>query len=209
MIPDNDNVAMRIRRSYRTETKIKKYRGSYELSDELTQTVLASCDLIGKAVFAETEIKDAEGRGWKMAPNRKIMPSRWTISDPAGQVVAMLDQKIGGKLLNPLYRTALVICDAQGRELYRVVDPRQNIGDLIFGAQRGQWSVVSGERLVAKLGYLDRKGQTAKGFFGKLRRFLTGSDRAIFSAGGRHIMSPTVALGMILIFNEVTETSAE
>jgi len=209
MSSDKDQTAMRIRRFYRKGGNVKKYGGSYELLDERTQEVLAACDLIGRAVFAQTAITDDKGRTWTMAPNRKIMPSRWLVSDPSGNVEAIFDQKIVGKLLNPLYKTALAICDSQGRETFRVVDPRKNIGDIIFGAGPGQWAVVAGDQPVAKLGRLQRDSQPAKGFFGKLRRFFTGSDQAIISAGSRHILAPAVALGMILIFNELTDGSAE
>lgn len=209
MSTDDSQAVMRIVRSYRNEANVKKYRGSYALLDEQSQTVMASCDLIGKAVFARMEIADADGRKWTMAPNRRIMPSRWTICDPGDRTVAVLDQKIGGKLLNPLYKTALAICDGGGKELFRVVDPRRNIGDLIFGAGPGEWAVVAGDRPVAKLGRLAREDKPPKGILGKLKRFFTGSDQAIISAGQQHFLAPAVALGMILIFNEVTETSAE
>lgn len=42
---------------------------------------------------------------------------------------------------------------------------------------------------------------------GKFRQWLTGSDRGILSAGAEHVLPAPVALGMLLIFKELTDTS--
>ena len=109
-IPE-DRAVYRVRKYYRKEDKTKKYKGTFEVSDNRTQQVMATCDLIGQAVFSTLEIIDYEHRAWQMKPNRKIMPSRWLVTDPGQHIVMQFDQKILGKLTNPLYKSR---CSAIG-----------------------------------------------------------------------------------------------
>jgi hypothetical protein len=44
-----------------------------------------------------------------MKPNRKVMPSRWIVTDPDGRITVQFDQKVLGKLVNLLYRVALTL----------------------------------------------------------------------------------------------------
>jgi hypothetical protein len=78
----NDLVVYRVRKSYKKGELPKKYTGTFELIDDGTQQVMAACDLIGKAVFSTLSITDHQRKTWQMAPNRKIMPSRWIVTDP-------------------------------------------------------------------------------------------------------------------------------
>ncbi|PLX99162.1 MAG: hypothetical protein C0622_10850 [Desulfuromonas sp.] len=203
-----DQPTYRLRRSFNKDGQPKNYSGSYQLVDEQSQAVLASCHLCGKAVFAELETVDAWENVWRLAPNRKVMPSHWTLSDPAGCVALQFDQRIAGKIVNPLYRTALALLDEDGDEAYRLVDPRTSIPDRIFGVAPGEWGVMFGDRPVAKLVRLARNAEPAKGVFGKLRSLLAGTDQGMISAGANHALPAPVTLAMLLLFAELSETSA-
>ena len=144
-----DRPVYRVRRFRREGNTPGKYRASFEIVDERTAQSLASCDLGGRAVFSRLEITDPEGRAWKMTPNRRVMPSRWAVTDPDG---------------------------------------------------------MDGDRPVAKLVWLERDGKPT-GIVGKLRSFLTRSDRGVTSAGSNHLPPAPVALAMILLFEELTDTS--
>lgn len=207
MAKSTDQAIYRIRGYRRNGDVPKKYQRTYEVSDDNSQRVMAICDLVGKAVFSTLMIDDHQQQTWQMRPNRRIMPSHWIITDPQQQVAMQINQKILGKVLNPLYKTALVLEDGEGKELYRLVDPRTNIPDRVFGAGPGEWALLSDERPVAKLVSLPRPTKPAKGLLGKLRNWLNGSDRGILSAGAEHVLPAPVALAMLLIFDELTDTS--
>lgn len=206
--PDNQAV-YRIRKSYRKENRPKKYKNTYTLSDDRTETILATCDLIGQAVFQMQSIQDHERKTWQMKPNRRIMPSRWIVSDPHQRVAMQFDQKILGKVMNPLYKTMLALLDDQDREVYRLVDPRKSIPDRIMVATPGEWALVHGKRPMAKVVCLPRNEEPAKGFFGKLKNFLSGSDQGLVSAEQTHTLAAPVALAMLLLVKELSDVSAE
>lgn len=207
VITGGDQAVYRVRRVYRKGDVPGKYRHTLEITDDRTQQVLAACDLVGRATFATLTISDGDQRAWQMKPNRKVMPSRWAITDPNGSVAMQFDQKTLGKLANPLYRTALALLDGEGREVYRLVDPRTNIPDIILGLGPGEWAIMAGERPVAKLARLPKRMEQPAHILGKLRKFLAGSDRGIISAGADHVLAAPVALGMLMILDELTDTS--
>jgi hypothetical protein len=197
----------RILKSTDRGDKPKKYRGSFRLVDERTGLEAASCDLVGNAAFATITILDGENRNWQMRPNRKIMPSRWIVTDPQQRVAMQFDQKILAKLVNPLYRTVLVLLAEDDSEAFRLVDPVANIADRMFGTIIGDWAILSGDRPVAKLTWLKRPGEPAGGLLGKVRHWLKSSDLAIVSAGEEHALAAPVALCMYLIFRELNDPS--
>lgn len=208
MISDENRPTYRQRRSWKKEQVPKKYHGTYELNDEATGQVAASCDLIGRVMFAGLEIYDADTKLWQLRANRRIMPTRWALHDPSDIVVLQFDQKALGKLSNPLYRVALALLDAEGRERYRLVDPRTSIPDRIMGIHAGDWALLEGERPVAKMTALARKSQKpSKGWLGKLTNVLQHSDRGFVSAGDAHLLPAPAVLALMLLFDEVTDAS--
>lgn len=168
---------------------------------------MASCDLNGRAAFTVLEIVDHRQQIWEMKSNRKIMPSRWVITEPGRSIAMQFDQKILGKMVNPLYKTLLVMEDGEGREVYRLVDPRTNIPDRILGLGPDEWAVMGGDRLMAKLVRLPAKTKPTQGFFGKLKNMLTSSDQGIVSLRNSHIWPAPVALGMLMLYRELTDCS--
>jgi hypothetical protein len=208
MVSGEDQATYR-QRSFRKRDQVpKKYRGSYELSDEATGQVAASCDLIGKAMFAGLEISDADANLWRLRPNRRIMPTRWALQDPSEKVVLQFDQKVLGKLTNPLYRVALTLLDAEGKERYRLVDPRTSIPDRVMSFNVGDWPLLEGKRPVAKMTALAREPQKPrKGLLGKLKNLIKLSDRGFVSASATHLLPAPAVLALLLLFDEVTDTS--
>jgi hypothetical protein len=203
-----NQAVYRVRRFYHKDDKPKKYQCTYEIIDEPTQQVLAICDLIGKAVFSTLTIFDRNDLSWQIKPNRRIMPSRWVVTDPKQHVAMQFDQKILGKMANPIYKVVLAMLDENEEEIYRLVDPRSNIPDRIFGVNPGEWTIMHSDKPVAKLGWLKKQKDQPTGLFGRLRNLLTTSDRAIISAGSDHILPAPVALGMFMLFKELTDRSA-
>jgi hypothetical protein len=187
----------------------KKYRGTYELKDEATGQVVAGCDLIGQVMFVGLDIHDADTKYWQLRASRRIMPTRWGLKDPSDNLVLQFDQKVLGKLTNPLYRVALTLLDAEGNERYRLVDPRTSIPDRIMSIHVGDWSLLEGEIPVAKMTALGREPKKAsKGLLGKLKKFIKISDRGFVSAGDNHLLPAPAVLALLLLFDEVTDTSA-
>ena len=74
-------------------------------------------------------IRDANGAEWHLTPNRKVMPSQWTLSNDAGMAVLRINGMIGGKLLNPMHPTSVAVFDATGVEQFRITDIRSVIHD--------------------------------------------------------------------------------
>ena len=208
MISEENRPTYRQRRSWKKEDVPKKYGGTYELFDEATGRVAACCDRIGKVMFKGLEIYDADAKQWQLRANRRIMPTRWTLYDPSEKVVLQFDQKVLGKLTNPLYRVALTVLDAEGRERYRLVDPRKNIPDRIMSVHVGDWPLLEKEQPVAKITKLARESEKqTKGLIGKLKKFFQLSDRGFVSAGDAHLLPAPAVLALMLLFDEVTDTS--
>jgi hypothetical protein len=142
-----------------------------------------------------------------MQPNRKLMPSRWIVTDPDQRVAMQFDQKIVGKLANPLYKCALAMLDGEGKEIYRLLDPRTNVPDQVFGTGPNEWIIVDGDRLAAKLVRLPRREKKAGGLRGVLRKLASTSEPGIVSVGADHLLPAPAALGMVIIFEVVTDPS--
>ncbi len=201
------HACYRIHRSYEHSDKPKKHRESFRVTDEHTGQEAANCGLSKHKVFTAVEVLDGDGKKWQMHPNRKIMPSRWIVTDPQQHVAMQFDQKILAKLVNPIYRTVLVLLADDGREVFRLVDPTTNIGDRMFSINIGDWAILRGDKPMARLTRLKRSDQTSSGVLGKIRHWLKSSDYAIVSAGEEHVLPAPVALCMYLVFRELYDPS--
>jgi hypothetical protein len=201
-------AAYRLHRFCRKGDVPKKYECTVEIIDDESKQVMAVCDVIGKAAFSPLAIMDHRQQVWQMRPNRKIMPSRWIVTDPGQNIVVQFDQKILGKMVNPLCRVLLSLEDGDGKEIYRLVDPRTNIPDRILGAGPDDWALMAGDVPVARLARLPRQSEPAKGIFGRLKNFLASSDSGLVSAGSDHVLPAPVALAMLLLFKELSDTSS-
>ena len=112
-----------------------------------------------------------------------------------------------GKLVNPLYRVALALLDREGEEAYRLADQRTSTSDRIFGLPPREWPLLAGGKPVAKLARLPSQKEKPTGALGRLRSFLAGSDQGIISASPEDVLAAPVALGMLMILDELTDTS--
>jgi hypothetical protein len=94
-----------------------------------------------------------------------------------------------------------------GKEIYRLADTIASTPDHILGVGPNDWAITDGNKPVAKLGWLPRPTEPVKGFSGMLKKKLAISDRGLLSPGGGHVLPTPVALGMLALFNELTNTS--
>ena len=208
MREDTAEAVYRFQRFKRKGALPRKYKGTMQVRDHLTEDVLASCDVIGDPVFAAQTVKDAKGQAWQMKANRRLMPSRWLVSNPDGQVVMQFDQKISRKLVNPLTRVMLALLDADGRERYRFVDPESNLIDKVMGGSPLEWAIVEGPTEVAKLVNIPREKVKPKGIRGWVQRLLAGSDRCLVSQGPSHLLPAPAALSLIILFDALSTNTA-
>jgi hypothetical protein len=203
-----EHALYRLRRTRRDGVPPKRYRGTWELSDDRTKQVLATCDLMGVVTFRAHDIVDGGGQVWRLAANRAIMPSRWLLMDPAQRLVLQFHQQILRKLLNPWRRTGLALLDAEDRELFRLVDSRSGALNRVFGPGVDEWIVMQHDSPVAKLVRLPKQAEEPKGLLGHLSKLLARSDQGIASAGPAHALSAPAALALLMLVNELTDSSA-
>ena len=194
----------RMVKSVRRTDAPKDYRESYALVDERTAQILASCDLMGHATFSPVSLIDHDQRIWTMRPNRRIMPSRWIVTDPDQSIAVQFDQNISRKILNPIYRNILTLYDGEGKETCRIADPRTSTPDRILGVGPDGWLVLRGDKAVAEVVRLPGNEGEATGLLGRVRRFFTSRDIGIISQGSSHFLPAPPALAMLLLISELT-----
>lgn len=182
----------------------KGYRHTVVLSDDATGQRVAHCDVCGQLLHAPQVIETDSGPRWGLRPNRRIMPSHWMISDPGNRAVLVLDQRIFGKLSNPLTRVGMNIEDPQGVVLYRVVD-KGSLPERLLGPDPNAWTVENDAGAVALIANLPKPGQHARGWRGKWQRFLQGSDIGLVSLGDAHLFGVAESLAILMIFRELRD----
>ncbi len=207
MITSVNQAIYRLHSFSRKENVPSNYRGSYQLLDEQSQQVMAFCDISGHATFSLVSILDEEHKTWTMRPNRKILPTRWILTDPSASIAMQFDQNLPRKLINPIYKIFLTLLDGQDKENYHVVDQRESFVDRILGVAPDDWLLMEGDEPVAKITRLPRYKRQPEGLWQKLRAFLAGSDKAIVSLKGGHVISAPIALCLLLILHELTASS--
>jgi hypothetical protein len=197
----------RIRRTRTNDGVPKGYRYTLTVVDDHTRQTLARCDVSEDAVHSEVTITETRGRVWRLVPNRRVMPSRWTITDPDGRPMMTLYLRLLRKLANPMQRTALTIINADDSGEYRIVDARKSIADRVFAPRPADWSILNETGVVAKLTRLPSEEPKVTGRLSRLRAFLEGTDASLISFGPHHVFSAPVALGIQIIMDEVTDPS--
>ena len=138
----SDQFVLRAVKSFRADVGDKGYSGSYDLRDERTDAVLASCDIFGSLLFSKTVIRDTSGRPWHLSPNRRIMPTRWILADLEGKIAMQFDQSVREQIFKPLTRKALFLLDADGRECFHLVDSRDSAFDRAIGNGPPEWHLM-------------------------------------------------------------------
>ena len=203
-----EHALYRLRRTRRDGPPVKHYRGTWELSDDRTRQVLATCDLMGRVTFGTHEIVSHQQQVWRLAANRAVMPSRWLLSDPAQRPVLQFHQQILRKLLNPWRRTGLMLLDANDRELLRLADPRTGVLGRMFGPGPDDWVLMQDDKTVAKLMRLPKEPEAPRGLLGHLGKLLSRTDQGIASLGPAHVLGAPAALALLMLVEELTDTSA-
>lgn len=204
MILPTNQATYRIRKFSRKGAVAKNYRTTCEIVDEHTQDIMAHCDVLGHATFSPVSIIDKDRETWTMNPNRKILPTRWILTGPNRSLAVQFDRNLSRKLKNPVHRVILTLLDGRDRELCSVVDPRKGLIDRVLGVGPDDWALMEGDEVVGKITDLARHEGQPKGFWQKLRAFLTPVDKGLVSVKGSHVLSAPVALGMLLILEELT-----
>lgn len=118
------------------------------------------------------------------------------------------DQMILLHFLNPFHQGRLRLRDQYKKERFRLINP-EGIFHRIFSSGPLEWHLLQDKQVVARLGSLAAKKPDSehKGFFAKLKNFLTFPDQGIASAGNDHILPAPVALALVLLFNETDGAS--
>jgi hypothetical protein len=180
------------------------YRESYEMIEEATGTVRASCDLLGRAVETPFTILDDGGDTWQVMPNRKVMPTRWTLVADNGDVQLQLDLRLADKLINPLQRTSLALIDASDNEFARLIDGRKGVAERMLGSTVNDWILVRNEHPIAHLCSLPSREPRRKGVIGRITSFLTPGDRGIVIDSAELSLSAVELLALMAVHNDVT-----
>jgi hypothetical protein len=204
----SEHALYRLRRTRRDGVPDRGYRGTWELSDDLSNQLLATCDLMRAAVFGTHEIRDRDRQIWRLSANRAVMPSRWLLTDPAQRLVLQFHQQILRKLINPWRRTALALLDIDGKELFRLVDPRTGLLDRTFGPGTDNWVLMQGDKPAARLLRLPKAQDEPKGLLGRLSNLVTRGDQGFASATATHALGAPAALALLMLSDELTNPSA-
>ena len=203
-----EHALYRLRRTRRDGLLEAGYRSTWKLSDDASKQVLATCDLMLRAItFGTHEIIDHERQVWGLAANRAIMPSRWLLRDPTQRLVLQFHQQILRKLINPWRRTGLVLLDAEERPLFRLMDPRAGVLGRIFGPGTDDWVLMQDVRPVARLVRLPKDQEEPKRLLGQLGKLLSRADQGIASTSSTHALSAPAALALLMLVNELTDPS--
>lgn len=184
------------------------YQSTYQMLDEQTRQVMASCDVSGHATLSLVSILDTANKTWTMRPNRKVLPTRWILTDPNISIAMQFDQNLSRKLINPIYKIILTLLDSEDKVIYNVVDPRDNFVDRVLGVGPDDWVLMEGGEPVAMITNLTRYKELPVGLWQKLKAFLTDSDKGVVSLKGDHVLSAPIALCMLLILHELTASAS-
>lgn len=198
---------MYIDRYDREKAVQKKYKRSYSVLDVKSEAILVSCDVIGHMESNQVELTTPEGQLF-LNPNRKIMPSKWLLTDSQGQLVSEISRASVVKLMNPIGRHLLTI-QTGGRE-FQMMNVAKSKLDIMFGTASVDWALMENKQAVA--GFDRRKDPNAKseksGFLGKIQSFLTSHYWVILIDDISPPLSPSTFLSMMLVFEAHRDHSA-
>ncbi len=186
----------------------KKYKCTLEVLDHHTEKVLAVCDVIEPPLFKLQTVVDENNQKWHLKSNRKIMPSRWLLTDSENKLIIQFDQQISRKMLTPFTKILFTLHNEEGKELYRFVDPESNLIDQLMGCSPGEWALLSEKTLVAKMVRIPREKVEQKGIRGWIKRLKTGSDSCLVCLDGGHILPAPAALCLYVLYEELSTNTA-
>ncbi len=185
----------------------RRHGGVLELSESRHGPVAARSIPGPRPLLTGFEIADSDGHAWQASPDRKVMPSKWTVSDRDGVVAITIARRSVIRLANPLGRSHLVLLDADGAELCCVLDPRDSpLARLMVSPS--DWLLVRGDQPLARLGHLKREPDRQTGIRAKIGRLLLGGDPALVSFGNEHLLAAPAALTLMVVHRALIDPSA-
>lgn len=149
-------------------------------------------------------------RSWRLEPNLRFAPTRWTLHDPDGRVIVSFEAQALARAAHPLGHAALSVYDAEEKELYRLIDPRSGVAERVFGIGPDAWALVDGPNLVASLDVLPTQASSEPSrptLLNKLGALLARPDRGLLSVGDGHGLPAPAVLCMVMLLDELPDTS--
>ncbi len=198
MNENNRIYAFRFRHCYDPGEKPKKYSHTYRIAPEGEQD-LYRCDIIRHVTSRETVFKDAKGAPcFSMRPNRKIMPTKWPLTDADGRPLGYLDQKI-------VKKATWVAFGPGDEEVYRIVETSRLSEKLVAGFFNGvafKWALMREGELVGGMERESRDKEKKKGLR-KFLKFLTNRKDWVvrYTPHSREIDPRLLAAGMVLFID--------
>lgn len=204
---ETDVTALRFMRITEPEGKPKGYRHTVRICAEGAEhapdgrNILFSGDVIGHAASHTVVFRGPDGApDFAIGPNRKILPSRWTLTRARGGGIGALNQKLIGK-------GAWAGVDGNDTELFRVVDPQSLPRKIAMQALNGaatRYAVVSGDTVLGAVSEEKRGKTEGRGVMGFLKKLVTTSDPVLrLEPGAPQPDIRLLAMAVFLLF-EIT-----
>ncbi|WP_196159676.1 hypothetical protein [Reinekea sp. G2M2-21] len=197
----------RLSSAYNTELRQKGYKRSYQVIDEATQKTLAHSDVFGYVSHDAITVQNDLGDVATLAPNRKIMPSEWTLSDAKKLPLYTYARMSLVKAMNPFGRDVMTVTDALSARTFHLRNTTESKLDLLLGPSSTDWVLFEGDAVV---GYLDRRKDPNAPLPGNkvlasLKRFMQSSDWVFVSTESEPALSASGYLILMLLFEELTK----
>jgi hypothetical protein len=168
--------ALRVQRDRDYRGKPQKYQHTYRIIPEGKDEPLFCGDVIGRVTSDAVVFLDSTGRtSFSMRPNRRIMPTYWSVTDASDKDIGRIVQMILKKGLWAGF-------DASGGEMFRIVSAESEavkVGDLLFGGSPSKYGIVQGDVLVASLRQEPRAKATKSGLRGFFQGLMIPHDWVI------------------------------
>lgn len=175
-----------------------------ELLSEPAGELLAACSFRGRFTLSTVSLTTPDGRSWNVTPNRRVMPTHWTVSVDGSPVVTFRGQH-ARKILNPLHRTSVVAFDAADSEILRVQDPTPSVAERLISPGPSHWMLVRDGEIIGKLVRLPKPVRKDVGPIRRALMKLAGSDHGLVSLDGQPVLDAPAALALVAIHEELTE----
>lgn len=207
---------LRLIEEKKADIAIKDYQRSFrvvqEVKDTTAQEVLASCDVIGNALFTGLQFSDSNSGIKAMKPNRKVMPSAWRFLDSQGNAVYEIKRVALFRLFNPFSRCFFYLNDIAHQRQYVLEDRISNLGDLWFGSSSREWSITEQGQVVATIRrQLEEENQPAlkktRSWFSGLKKLFRSSYWVLQLSQDQYLPAP-VFIGLMVILHEHTQNVA-
>ena len=198
----------RLSSAYNMElAKQKGYKRSYQVTDEATQKTLAHSDVFGYVSHDAITVQNDFGDVATLAPNRKIMPSEWTLSDVKKVPLYTYARLSLVKAMNPFGRDVMTVTDARSARTFHLRNTTESKLDLLLGPSSTDWVLFEGDAIV---GYLDRRKDPnvplpGNKVLASLKRFMQSSDWVFVSTETEPALSASGYLILMLLFEELTK----